>query len=175
MSIPSSNRFVVLAALVLISGCASGRVKVATPGMQVELTDWWGSTVQVTSEMGETLLPAGIYKTESILISAKDNSAGAGAKDAVWTMTSYRDFGNLSHVTVRSEQTTVLSGGPPLRIEVVPRKQENEVAIGINVYGQAGESYFPGAVRDERRQAAPSIKITDQDAKVLDEGTFRFG
>ena len=83
---------------------------------------------------------------------------------------SYGPWGDLSRIKIKNNETLSLKVGPPFIIRPSVKKQPGLVSIGIDIIGQAGESYsIP------RLPKAPKVKIMDENGKIVNSGSFSYG
>ncbi len=167
------------AGLAVCSGCAGepGYVKIATPGVAVQVRHGWGKTTKITQESGTVAFPAGTYGPEWIAL-VTELSEGDGSSrtpGGTWTLMCHSDFGRLGSIRVRKNETTVLKAGPPLVVRAHPQRRGDIVFIDLSITGQAGEVYSPVVYRNRSHRPPPTLKILDAAGKVLHTGTFRYG
>jgi len=146
--------------------------KISASGVQVDLelrpTDGTGGFVRVGGRVPKTEAAPGTYKPQSITLQ--------GTQDGDrWQMVSRGPWGELETIRVASGVTTELKLGPPLTVKTDVATKDEDVSIGLLIFGQAGERYNPGVQKNGERQPAPALKIVDEAGKVLATGNFAYG
>jgi hypothetical protein len=68
-----------------------------------------------------------------------------------------------------------LKPGPPLIVSTNVDFKGPDASIGIEVKGQAGEKYQPGAMKNGKQVGAPKFDIVDERGKILASGQFKYG
>jgi hypothetical protein len=79
-------------------------------------------------------------------------------------------------VRIRDGKTFALKAGPPLRVEVQPRRMASAGTVGLSLVlvGSGGETYR--WTRYANRSAAkPAFEVHDATGRVADTGTFEYG
>lgn len=175
-----------LVALVLAVGLTSqvrsaatstGTIKVATPGLVVDVLAPNGQKVSIPANR-EVPAPAGTYKTAGITQYGQETS---GKKPAVWSIQSRGPYGKMKEVAVKSGQTTAIEAGAPLLVKLSVNVAKSAakgttVSIGLAVLGQAGESYNTGSVtRGKSRVPPPKVQIVDESGNEVVSGNFEYG
>lgn len=65
--------------------------------------------------------------------------------------------------------------GPPLKVGVNIRRQEQQAYIGLVVTGQVGEYYVGGAKKNGKTVPPPQFKILTKSGQVVGSGRFEYG
>jgi hypothetical protein len=125
---------------------------------------------QLRGSGGKWQLPEGRYGARQVTLSRKDE------KQQTWVLSAYGDTGKLSDFTIGEGETTTLKLGPPLIVKTEATfYAEGQAQLGLQILGQAGEEYAPGATKNGRRVDAPTYRIFDADGKLLSSGRFAYG
>ncbi len=151
---------------------AGGTIKVATPGLGLELK-LNGKATPVP--MGkEVPIPAGTYVPASIQYFAK-SAAG------MWSIKCTSAFGKLATIPVQEGATTTIEAGPPFTLRALigmPQKaaQGLVVPIGLAITGKAGEQYSAATImKGTSVSPAPQVRILDEKGTVLAQGALEYG
>ncbi|MHC4758511.1 MAG: hypothetical protein ACYTE8_07620 [Planctomycetota bacterium] len=67
-----------------------------------------------------------------------------------------------------------VTAGLPLLIKTDCVKKPGRVSIILQVIGQAGERYLPGALKNGKRQPPPKFEIVDESGDIFDSGSFEY-
>ncbi len=120
---------------------------------------------------GKWQLPTGRYMAFMVKL------ARADSKRARWELMAYGETGKLQDFEIRKGETLSLKVGPPLvaRVDAEAEKRKRVVSIGLELVGEAGEKYAPGAERNGKTVPAPKFKIVDEAGKVLTSASFEYG
>jgi len=145
-----------------------GYIEVETPGVELHLRGGLGGGVTVRSGSRAVAVPARKYRPRRLQITARENGS-------TWKLLSQGPWGTLNRVAVASGETTSINAGPPLRISPEVRSYHGRVSIGWSIYGRAGEQYQNIVWKNDRRVAAPQLRIIDREGRVLASGRFRYG
>jgi hypothetical protein len=151
---------------------AGGTIKVATPGLGLELKLNNKATPVPTGK--EVPIPAGTYVPASIQYFAK-------APTGTWTIKSTSGFGKLTSIPVQEGATTTIEAGPPFTLMArisAPQKsaQGTVVSIGLAIVGKAGEQYSAATISKGSSVApAPQVRILDEKGTPLAQGTMEYG
>ena len=155
---------------------AGGSIKVATPGLGLELK-LNGKATPVPNGK-EVPIPAGTYVPASIQYFS---SGGAGAKAGMWSIKCTSAFGKLASIPVQDGATTTVEAGPPftLRALIGAPKQSPQgavVSIGLAITGKAGEQYSAATIMKGTSMApAPQVRILDEKGTPLAQGALEYG
>jgi len=181
-----------------LSGLSTGALRVATPGLVLNLQTTMQSKVAgKTKELPipparEVKLPVGEHKVSSITLCAQDKQR------KVWVLQSLGSLGKLKTVQVAEGQTTVVEGGGPLRVKTIlkvlnpaegdkpmstapytssPRgsRTAEYVSVRVRYVGKAGEHYGPRVMIGKSVGPPPSIRLCDYDGNVIVSGRYRYG
>ncbi|HUX01958.1 MAG TPA: hypothetical protein VMY35_13365 [Phycisphaerae bacterium] len=164
-----------LPATVLLSAANSGKLKVITPGMLLNLTVS-GQKVAIPANK-EASLPPGEYKTKGIELYARE--ADRRGKIVLWKITSSGSFGKLETIQIAEGQTTEVEGGEPITVKVPcglqMQKATKFVYVGLAYIGKSDEWYSPIVYKGSSRVPAPQLQISDESGKVLHTASFEYG
>lgn len=153
---------------------AAGKLKVATPGVVLELKIN-GKPVPVPNGR-EIPLPVGTY--QPALITA--NAQAKTGKAEIWSIKCTSAFGNLKQIEVKEGELTDINAGPPFVVKPImyamTEKGGKVQPIGLAIIGQAGEMYNSGTImKGMTRVPAPQIRIVDEGGKIITQGAFEYG
>jgi len=155
---------------------AGGTIKVATPGLGLELK--LNNKPTPVPNGKEVPIPAGTYTPASIQYFA---SGGVGAKAGQWVIKCTSAFGKLATIPVQEGATTTIEAGPPFTLRALigtPQKaaQGLVVPIGLAITGKAGEQYSAATIMKGTSVApAPQVRILDEKGTTLAQGTLEYG
>ncbi len=149
-----------------------GTLDVGQP--DVELLLWSETGVhQLRGSGGKWRLPEGEYSCYMISLHRADE------KKNKFTLVCHGDTGNLKDFEVAEGKTTSFKIGPPLtsQAKVSLRREmfRRTARISASVLGQEGEEYLAGVRKNGELVPAPSIKILDSHAKVVESGKLEYG
>ena len=166
--------------LVLIGGALAtyaatpGKVKVATPGMVVEI-EVRGRAAPIPPNR-EVPLPAGEYKVKSLKLHAQGVHKG---KPIIWRIDGTKPLGKLTAVEVTGGQTTTVEGGQPLTVKtpvrITKKGPTTTASIGLQIVGQAGENYRPVVYKGRSRVPNPKIQVVSSSGKAVASGAYEYG
>ena len=118
-------------------------------------------------------LPAGRY-TALFLELSKLDSRGNN-----WIFETYRDTGQLRDFEIGPREARSIKIGPPFSIKTKADRGTyrgaDEVGIGFNLEGRAGEQYSGRVLKNGQPLAPPKFEIVDEGGKVLYSGKFKYG
>lgn len=123
---------------------------------------------------GKAKLPVGRYVAWRVTLTRKQG------KDE-WTLQGNVGDSKLKDFKIAEGQTVTLKIGSPLKMVLERRTGKSglfgakTVNIGLSCVDEAGLSYRPGAYKNGKNQPAPSIKIVDENKKVVASGQFEYG
>jgi len=166
--------------LVLVGGAvatyaaSTGNVKVATPGMVVEI-EVRGRAAPIPPNR-EVPLPAGEYKVKGVKLHAQGVYKG---KPVIWRIDGTKPLGKLTSVEVTGGETTTVEGGEPLTVKtpvsLSKKGPTTTVSIGLQFIGKAGENYRPVIYRGRVRVPSPKIQIVGESGNVVVNSAFEYG
>jgi len=138
-------------------------------GADVKMKLWSDAAEQnIIGSEENRRFPAGKYKTIFLELNQKDSSGNR------WTLTSSR-AGKLEDFEIRPGRKSSFKIGPPFQIKTTARRTSNDILIGLNLEGQAGEQYGADVGRNGIRVSPPVFKIIDESGNVVDTGRFKYG
>jgi len=138
-------------------------------GADVKMKLWSDAAEQnITGSEENRRLPAGKYRTIFIELNQKDSSGNR------WTLTSSR-AGKLEDFEIRPGRKSSFKIGPLFQIKTTAQRSSNNVLIGFDLEGQAGEQYRADVGRNGIRVSPPVFKIIDESGNVVDTGRFKYG
>jgi len=119
---------------------------------------------------GKWRLAAGSYRTVQFALIRTD------ADGIPWTLPYYwGHFGGLANFEIRPGEVTVLRTGPPLASRLtVGKPNKGSIYMSFQPVGQAGEGYTVHADKEASSQAAPGVRILDEQGKVLTVDKFAY-
>jgi hypothetical protein len=129
---------------------------------------WFSGEMLIKSQDCPVTMPARIYKPKRLSLSTKRGGD-------TWLLYSNGPWGTLSTIRVKGNDTKVLKLGPPFQIKPYVHHNGTYVSMNFNLVGKAGEHYGGAVMRNNKRVAAPKVKIIDEGGNVLASGTFRYG
>jgi len=132
----------------------------------VAMSDFGIQRIKTTD--GKVSLPAGKYTAFALLLAGTD---GAGAK---WTLQGQPPQ-ELQQFEVQPGKTLQAQVGPPLVLKTTAAQEEQAISISLALVGKGGETYSPGALKDNKRPPPPKFEILDEAGKVLQTGNFEYG
>lgn len=153
---------------VLFVSQRTGRVRIANPGVELELRGGLARRVTLRSGPEPSEIRAGNYKPTHLKITRKRDGQ-------TWELQSRGPWGQLGKIAVAGGQTTTIDVGAPLRVKPKVTQMRGKVFVGLSIYGQAGEKYQNTILRNGRRGSAPKVRVIDKAGKVLASGAFRYG
>ena len=151
---------------------AGGTIKVATPGLGLELK--LNNKATPVPNGKEVPIPAGTYVPASIQYFTK----GVGG---MWSIKCTAGFGKLASIPVQDGATTTVEAGPPFTLRAfisAPQKspQGTVVSIGLAITGKAGEQYSAATImKGSSVSPAPQVRILDEKGAPLAQGTMEYG
>ena len=123
---------------------------------------------------GKAKLPVGRYVAWRVTLTRKEG------KDE-WMLNGNVGESKLNDFEVLEGKTVTMKIGSPLKM-VVKRETGRaglfggkSVNVGLTCVDDAGLSYRPGATKNGKNQPAPSIKIVDENKKIVASGQFEYG
>ncbi|MBN2133353.1 MAG: hypothetical protein JW741_27895 [Sedimentisphaerales bacterium] len=153
---------------VLFVSQRTGLVRIANPGVELELRGGLARHVTLRSSPKPREIRAGNYRPTHLTITQKQDGQ-------TWELQSRGPWGQLGRIAVAGEQATTIDVGPPLQVKPEVTRMPGRVFVGLSIYGQAGEKYRNTILRNGRRASAPKVRIVDKTGKVLASGAFRYG
>jgi hypothetical protein len=149
-----------------------GTLDVGQP--DVELLLWSETGVhQLKGSGGKWQLPEGEYSCYMIYLNRTDQ------KKNKFTLACRGDTGNLKDFEVAEGKTTSFKLGPPLttkaKVTLTREMFRRTARISASVMGQEDEEYLAGVRKNGELVPAPSIKILDSNAKVVESGKLEYG
>lgn len=114
-------------------------------------------------------LPVGKYTARLLELSRTDSTAGR------WAIIGYRETGKLTNFEIHPGETLPIKIGPPLLVKTTAEQQGNNIMIGVDLEGQAGEIYGAQITRNSRPLPPPRFRLVDESGKVLASGEFKYG
>lgn len=145
-----------------------GYIKIDTAGAQMRLQGGLFSRTTISSAAEPVQVTARVYRPQWLSIVRRQNGD-------TWRIESSGPWGTLARLRVNEGQTTVLKPGPPFLVKANVNSRGGRVSIGYELVGQAGEQYRGSVTKNGRRQAAPKVKIVDEEGKILASGKFEYG
>jgi hypothetical protein len=125
---------------------------------------------QLSGSSGKWNLPAGKYCAVSLKLTEKDSAAKQ------WTLkNTSKGLSKLSNFEIRPGETTSLQIGGPLQIKATMERNGEDIMIGFDLEGQAGELYAPCAKMNGTNVPEPEFKIFDGSEQVVHSGRFKYG
>jgi len=118
--------------------------------------------------VGKWQLPVGKYEVSSLELLTHDkdgNEWRAGLVDAK----------GIETFEVREGATTTLKAGPPFQVKGDVQQNERDVTIGVNVFGQGGERYFPYPRTTAQGGGGATLKIFDEKGGEVASGQMEYG
>jgi len=161
-------------ALATYAATSSGKVKVGTPGMVVEI-EVRGRVAPLPPNR-EVPLPTGEHKIKGIKLHAQGVDKG---KPVIWRIDSTTPLGKLASVEITDGQTTTVEGGEPLTVKtpvsVSKKGPITTVTIGLQIIGKAQENYRPVVYKGRSRVPNPKIQIVGESGTAVATGTYEYG
>lgn len=161
-----------VAAVALVGMCfmarETGAVMVATPGAQLQLKSAFGSHVSLQSGSAPTAVAARAYQPVALTLSRNQDGD-------TWTASSRGPWGELARIGVERGRTTAIELGPPFSIKPQVDIRHDQVRVGLNLFGRAGEKYENVFLRNNQRIPGPQVKMIDEAGTVLSSGQFQYG
>ncbi|MFO8013806.1 MAG: hypothetical protein R6X20_10935 [Phycisphaerae bacterium] len=165
---------VVLGAGLAVWAGPTGKVKIDTPGMVVEV-EMYGQKVALPP-LREVPVARGTLETKGIKLHAKGRDTKN--RPAIWRLDGTGPFGDLKEIEVKTDEVTTVEGGAPLTVLTptgVSTKGGRRLTVGLQFVGKAKEHYRTVVYMGRRRAPAPKIALVDESGKVLDTGNFEYG
>ena len=154
------------------SPSGTGTIKLLTPDTSVVITFNRflsnSHATQLTQDRSEIQATAGTYSTHSIVLKKKDGPD-------TWQIKAFDNLGELEKITVRKDQITELSPGPPLVLKTIVQQQGSTVSVGLDIVGSAGEHYRPDARKNNSQLPPPKLKIVNEKGETVASGKFAYG
>ena len=156
--------------LLFLSLQKKGRLQIDAGGAvtTMRLSNSWLGKTMISSEAQPSLVSARLHRPQWLNVLMRQGSD-------TWQLESRGPWGQLSTITVKSNDTTVLKLGPPFQIKPKVLFTGTKVSIDFNIIGKAGEHYYNVITQNNKRAPAPGVKIIDQDGSVLASGKFEYG
>ena len=129
---------------------------------------WFSGEKLIKSQDWPVTMPARLYRPKRLNLSTKRNGD-------TWLLYSAGPWGMLSTIRVKGNETTALKLGPPFQMKANVHQNGPHVLINYNLVGKAGEHYSGAVTRNNKRVAAPKVKIIDEAGNILASGTFKYG
>jgi hypothetical protein len=172
------RRTAILAGLLVVLGAGlavpagpTGKVKIDTPGMVLEV-EMYGQKVALPP-LREVPVAKGTLTTKGIKLHAQGRDTKN--RPAIWRLDSTGPFGDLKEIEVKTDEVTTIEGGAPLTVKTPTSVSRGAVTVGLQFIGKAKEYYRTVVYMGRRRAAAPKIALVDESGKVLDSGNFEYG
>lgn len=124
--------------------------------------------VLIKSQEWPVTMPARIYKPQRLSVSKVQDGD-------TWLLYSSGPWGKLSKIKVKNKDITVLRLGPPLEIKPNVRYTGSRVLVDFNIIGRSGEHYSSVIMRNNKRVAAPKVRIIDETGNILASGKLEYG
>jgi hypothetical protein len=161
------------------TAAATGAIKVANPGVVVELKLEKPTPLPNGREVP---MPAGTYTIATITAYAPEK-ADAKAPPTMWSIKSLPPYPTaLAKLPVQEGATTTIDCGPPFKVvanvgkPTIDKTGQKLVSVGLAITGKAGESYSAATImKGLQRVPAPLLQIVDEKNNVLAQGTFAYG
>jgi hypothetical protein len=165
---------VALGAGLSLWAASTGKVKIETPGMVLEV-ERYGQKVAIPP-LREVPVPTGTLETKGIKLHAKGRDTKN--RPAIWRLDGAGPFGDLKEIEVTADAVKSIEGGAPLTVVTPTRvstKGGQVLTIGLQFIGKAKEHYRTVVYMGRRRAPPPKVAIVDEGGKVLDSGNFEYG
>jgi hypothetical protein len=82
----------------------------------------------------------------------------------------------LPQFEILEEETSLLEIGPPVVLTTTVSSVGRKASIELVLTGRGGERYRADVLRNGKRiDPPPKLKILDQNGKVLESGSFKYG
>jgi len=153
---------------ILLFSHRKGSIRIATPGVELQLRGGFAHRVTVRSGPEPTEVRACRY--EPILLKTTRQQDGN-----TWQLQCMGPWGKLQKITVADGQTTTIDAGAPLLLKPEVSRTRDQVFIGFCIYGKAGEKYGNVIFKNGRRASAPEVRIIDKAGDLLASGRFQYG
>jgi len=145
-----------------------GTLDAGTPDVEVMLFGDTGAHYLKESG-GKWPLPAGDYLAGRVVLSRKDDSG------ATWSLTG-QPGQDTGPIRVEAGKTVAMGlGGLVAAADVSKASRGNPISIGFALKSDGGIEFAPGAMKDGKRQAAPTFKILGENGAVLKADKFSYG
>ena len=156
--------------LLFLSLQKKGRIQIDAGGAvaTLRLSNSWLRNATINSGARASKVSARIHRPQWLKLSMQQGSD-------TWQLESRGPWGDLSTITVKNNDTTVLKLGPPFQIKPKVLFTGSKVSIDFNIIGKAGEHYRNVITQNNKRASAPGVKIIDEDGSVLATGKFAYG
>ncbi len=145
-----------------------GYVAVKPPGAVLQIQSGLMHRMTLRSESGPMAVSARACHPTSLELRWRQG-------DDTWQMWSQGPWGQLSRIKVARHQTTTIELGPPLLIKPEVAIYGRQVDVALCIFGRSGEKYTNLICKNDRRIAAPEIKIMDEAGTVLVADKFQYG
>jgi hypothetical protein len=145
-----------------------GYVAVNTPGVVLQLQNGFMHRMILQSESGPKAVFTRACKPTSLELKWKQG-------EDTWQMWSRGPWGQLSRIRVARHRTTTIELGPPLLVKPEVTIYGRLVNVDLGIFGRAGEKYTNLVCKNDRRIAAPEVKIMDEAGTVLVTDKFQYG
>lgn len=140
-------------------------------GRKVKLTLWSDTAHQQLSDLeGKWNLPAGRYGVVSLALIEKDSVGWQ------WILKNKSaGLGELGDIEIRPGESTSLQIGCPFQTKTTMERDGENIIIGFDLEGQAGELYSPCAKKNGKNVPEPEFKIVDGTGLIVHSGRFKYG
>ena len=148
-----------------------GYIQINTPGFDtsIDLRSGFWNKKSIRSGDGAVSVPVGTYKPGNILLKANEKRRG-------WTISCYAGpWGDLDTIKVEKDKTTTLKLGPPFVVKAGVQRRRGVVSIGYTLIGQSGVHWQENTMALGKAPKPPSLKIVDENGKILASGKFEYG
>jgi len=165
---------VVLGGGLVVWAAPTGKVKIDTPGMVLEV-EMYGQKVALPP-LREVPVAAGTLETKGIKLHAQGRDMKN--RPAIWRLDGTAPFGDLKEIQITAGEVKAIEGGAPLTVKTpfsVSTKGGKQVIVGLNFIGKAKEYYRTVVYMGRNRAPAPKIAFVSEDGKILDSGNFEYG
>jgi hypothetical protein len=163
---------VLVPAAILVSATPAGKLKVATPGLVLQLKVR-GRKVAVPPNR-EVALPPGSYKVASVQLYTPESARSK----RLWRLEGVT-AGTFAAVRITDGETTTIEGGQPITVKTPVRITKTAagrvVLIGLSFTGTTGEAYRTVVYKGNVRTPNPKLTIVAENGKVLGKGQFEYG
>ncbi len=166
-------------AVALCTSCATLGGGPAPEGMGYVTSDYGQYSAQLISDSGRCLnlrggadrveVPIGEYRLAACTFVDKDDEG------AQWQIVGKSEPAR-SVLSVSQSRTTALTFGPPITVSLGVEQQGDALSLGLNIRGQAGETYSPAEFTQNGKQLAPPrFEIKDGRGEIIARGQFHYG
>jgi hypothetical protein len=125
---------------------------------------------QLSGSAGKWTLPAGRYGVVSLELNEKDSESKQ------WTLKNKSaGSGKLGNFGIRPGESTSFQIGGPFQIKTTMERDGENIIIGFDLEGRAGELYAPCAMINNEKAPEPEFKIMDGSGQAVYSGRFKYG